>query len=122
MNYFVESLNEFFDKSDFDCVPILTIDAKDQEIIEILYKNEKRDPNDDDDITSLLETIRKNLEEKAILLIEVELERKLNKYKTENFNEIENHLNFLVIEGNKKICYEDISFERKIENINSKVR
>ena len=118
----LDNLNEFFDKSDIDFISLLSIDSKDQEIIEILDKNMVKNISDDEEIDSILQEIKANQEEKAKLIIEVELARKLNKFKTENYKEIEKHLNFLVTEGNKKISHVEISLDRRIDSFNTKVR
>ena len=61
-----------FDIIDYECTKLFEIDQKDQEIIEILTKNEKREMVEDEEIKEILEEIHKDMKEKVRLKIEIE--------------------------------------------------
>lgn len=117
----MESLNEIFDKSDFECLNLLEIDKNDQEIIEIVTNNENKEIFDDENINSILEEINQELKEKIRLKIEIEFEKRLIKFKNENLKEIEKNLNFLSTESRKKKAFEEFDFGSKIKSFNMKV-
>jgi hypothetical protein len=121
LNYCLERLNDLFDVIDYECSKLFEIDQKDQEIIEILTKNEKRDVFEDEEIKEILEEIHKDMKEKVKLKIEIEFEKKLMNFKKENSKEIEKHLNFLSTESKKKIAFEEMNLNKKIQNFNNKV-
>jgi hypothetical protein len=110
-----------FDIIDYECTKLFEIDQKDQEIIEILTKNEKREMVEDEEIKEILEEIHKDMKEKVRLKIEIEFEKKLINFKKENSKEIEKHLNFLSTESKKKIAFEEMNLNKKIQNFNIKV-
>ncbi len=114
-------MNDLFDVIDYECSKLFEIDQKDQEIIEILTKNEKRDVFEDEEIKEILEEIHKDMKEKVKLKIEIEFEKKLMNFKKENSKEIEKHLNFLSTESKKKIAFEEMNLNKKIQNFNNKV-